>query len=78
MSAKILEVKWTVNDGYVTGDRPQHTAISREEIRNCTTVEEAMKLIDDSIQESFEQEISWSYDRDDVEQEVKDIIEGNS
>lgn len=52
-------VRWQVSDGYVSGDRPQTTNIPDEELEECETEEERKELINDYIQNDFEQRISW-------------------
>lgn len=52
-------VTWEVEDGYVTGARPQHTEIPDDELAECETEEERDKLIAECIQNDFEQNISW-------------------
>lgn len=54
-----MEVAWQVDDGYAGGSRPQHTTIDDEDLAACETDEEREQLINDSIQEDFEQRISW-------------------
>ncbi len=78
MKAKLIVI-YQVQDGYVSGRRPQEVHIDYEEIRQCSSVEEAMKLVNDSCQDHFEQHISFGLDdSDDVEEQVKDILAGNS
>jgi hypothetical protein len=60
MSGK-LEVRWEVADGYAGRTRPQTTRIDHSEIMDCDTEEEVRRLIEDSIQNDFEQKISADY-----------------
>lgn len=55
-----MKVKWQVDDGYVSGSRPQTTNVDDDELAECETEEERQDLINDSIQNDFEQCISWS------------------
>ena len=55
-----MKVKWQVDDGYVSGSRPQTTKIDDDELAECETEEERKELINDYIQNDFEQRISWS------------------
>ena len=60
MSEKI-EVRWEVADGYTGRTRPQTTRIDHSDIVDCDSEDEVKKLIEDSIQEDFEQKISPDY-----------------
>ena len=53
-------VYWEVEDGYVGKSRPQSTEISDEDLDACETEEERERLIEDCIQEDFEQNITWA------------------
>ncbi len=53
-------VHWEVEDGYVGKSRPQSTEISDEDLDACETAEERERLIEDCIQEDFEQNITWA------------------
>ncbi len=55
-----MEITWQVSDGYVGGSRPHTTEIPDDELEECETEEERQDLINDYIQNDFEQEISWS------------------
>lgn len=57
-----MKVKWHVEDGYVGKDRPQYTIIPDEDLKDCETEEERQQLINDRIQEEFEQYIYWDID----------------
>ena len=53
--SKKLEVFWEVSDGYVGNSRPQSTFVPYDDIQACGELSEAMQLIDDAIQDDFEQ-----------------------
>lgn len=55
-------VTYEGDDGY-SGccSRPQHVHIYEEDILDCNDIEEAMSLIEDIVQEDFDQKISWDY-----------------
>ena len=55
-----MKVTWQVDDGYISGSRPHTTEIDDDELAECETEEERQDLINDSIQNDFEQCISWS------------------
>ena len=56
-----MEITWEVADGYVGKSRPQHTIINDEDLSECETVIEAMQIISDSIQEDFDNKITWCF-----------------
>lgn len=53
-------VRWQVDDGYAGGERPQSTEIDDEDLANLETDTEREDFIHDSIQEDFENKISWT------------------
>jgi hypothetical protein len=53
-------VHWEVEDGYVGKSRPQSTEISNEDLDACETQAERDLLIEECIQEDFEQSITWA------------------
>ena len=55
-----MKVTWQVDDGYVLGSRPLTTDIDDDELAECETEEERKELINDYIQNDFDQRISWS------------------
>ena len=57
-----IEVIWEVQDGYVSGSRPQSTYIPREDYEECETEEEKQELVDEYVREDFlnSGKVSWS------------------
>ena len=53
-------VNWEVEDGYIGKSRPQHTVIDDDELAERETEEEKEQLIEECIQDDFNQKISWS------------------
>lgn len=71
-----MKIVWGVNDGYVGKSRYQYTDVSDDGILNCDTVEEAMAMIDQAVQDDFEQKISWYLkDREKIQVEVEKLFE---
>lgn len=64
-----IEVRWTVDDGYVGKARPQQFKLDLADFADCETEDEARQLIYDNVQDVFEQRISWSISNE------EDIIE---
>ena len=68
-----MEITWYARDGYC-GDGPQSLEIDEDDIKGCSTAEEAFDLIESAIQEDFQQKVSWSWDREDVASAVQELI----
>lgn len=54
-----MRLTWEVDDGYCGGSRPQHTEVPDDELEECESEEERQQLIEDYIQNDFEQRITW-------------------
>jgi len=54
-----MRVTWEVDDGYAGKSRPQHLDISDEEFEECTTEEDKQVLIEDFVQEDFDNRITF-------------------
>jgi len=54
-----MRITWEVSDGYVGKSRPQYVNIPDDELADCETEEEKQKLIEQYVQDDFEQNISW-------------------
>lgn len=54
-----MRVTWEVDDGYVGKSRPHHVDIPDDEFEDCTTEESKQALIEDYVQEDFDNRISW-------------------
>lgn len=59
-----MRVTWEVDDGYAGKSRPQHTEVPDEELEHLTE-EEQLRLIEEYIQEDFDNRMSpcWGHDR---------------
>jgi hypothetical protein len=53
-----IEIKWDIADGYV-GNRPHYTSIDAEDLCDCDTEEEVRDFVEEYIEESFRQQISF-------------------
>lgn len=58
-----MEIQWRVEDGYAGGARPQGTEVDDEDILDCETVEEAVAMIEECVQEDFGNKVSPAWDR---------------
>ena len=54
---------WKVSDGYI-GHGPHKTSIDLDEIKECDSNEEAAQLVEEAIEESFREKVSWSTDEE--------------
>jgi hypothetical protein len=62
-----IKVKWEVSDGYAGKGRPQETIFKPydyvdEDFWKQATREEKIKIIEEAVQEDFENKISFSID----------------
>jgi hypothetical protein len=62
-----IEIRWSVEDGYVGKDRPQTTVFDSDDVMDeedweQLTEEEKQGYIHESVQDDFEQKITWSID----------------
>lgn len=73
--ATIMEINWQAEDGYAGGSRPQSTSVDDEDILECETVEEAVKMIRECVQEDFENRVYPAWDSDKLEAAVKALFE---
>ncbi len=64
-----IKIKWQVDDGYAGPKRPQHTTLDSDELADCETWDEAAKYINDSIQDHFEQVVTFSHNPEDLKTE---------
>ncbi len=64
-----IKINWQVSDGYAGPSRPHSTALDTDELADCETWEEAARYISDSIQDHFEQIITFSHDPEDLKVE---------
>ena len=54
----VMKIRWEVSDGYAGPSAPQTFDFGEDEVMECDTVEEAMELINDAIQNDFKQTIN--------------------
>ncbi len=67
-----MKVMWEVEDGYAGGSRPQSVEVPDDEIAECCDLKDAEKLIQDYVQEEFENTVSASIKGWD---EIKDAVQ---
>lgn len=54
-----MKVTWEVDDGYVGGSRPQTVEVDDNELADCENEEQRRQLIEDYVQEDFENKVTW-------------------
>lgn len=54
-----MKITWEVSDGYVGQSRTQDTEVPDDEIAECESQGELELLINDYIQEDFENTVTW-------------------
>ena len=70
-----MKVSWEVEDGYVGKSRTHETKIPNDEIADCDSIEEAIDLITEFIQNDFEQSITWCFrGYESMIDEVKELL----
>lgn len=70
-----ITVRWEVEDGYAGKARPQSTRIELEDFEDLSD-DEIARLLEECIQEDFEQSISWGIDMDKAVAAIKDGLAG--
>jgi len=58
-----MRITYHVEDGYASSSRPQHVKVNDDDLEECETEEEKIDLIEAAIKDHFEQNISWSWNR---------------
>jgi hypothetical protein len=61
----ISNIRWHVNDGYVSGPRPQYSPVDPKEFQQCETDQEVRELLNRLVQADFEQRITFGIDNED-------------
>jgi len=74
MDEEKIEFTWYVDDGFVTGDRPQEISLSVAEVKECGTLEAAMLFVGDSIKEEFNQSIGVTYSESELEEAINRLF----
>ncbi len=69
-----MEIQWKVSDGYVNNG-PHTVKVDDEELLECDCVGSAMDLIEDAIEEKFNQTVSTCYERDKVQAQVQALFQ---
>ena len=54
-----MKITWEVSDGYIGKSRPQYTEVPNDELAKCETEEEREELIEEYIQNDFQESIGW-------------------
>lgn len=66
-----MTFQWEVRDGYAGKSRPQFTDVSDEELLECESIDEAIRLVNDAIQDDYNTNIMPEWD----EKEIRELVE---
>jgi hypothetical protein len=58
-----MKIMYEVEDGYVGKARPHYVEVPDQDLEECETYEDKVKLIDECIDENFSQKIYPVWDR---------------
>jgi hypothetical protein len=61
-----MEIRYEVEDGYAGGHRWKYVEVYDEDLEQCETMEEKIKLIDEAVEEHFSQNIYPVWDRSQI------------
>lgn len=56
-----LKINWEIDDGYVSGSRPQSTRISEEDLLECETEEQVREMLEESVEDDFRNHVNWCF-----------------
>jgi hypothetical protein len=59
-----MKIIYYVEDGYLSGSRPQTIYVDDQDLADCDSAAEKKELIEGAIQDHFESHVSWSCDID--------------
>lgn len=74
LTKSIMTIHYDISDGYAGGKAPHSVRIDDSDILACDTVEEAMVMIDEIVQDDFLQKVCPSWDDGKVKIEVQRLI----
>jgi len=69
-----MEFTWTIRDRYGGKHRPQTTEVSEDEIRECDSVDEAVRLVTDAIRDDYEKQIAPEWDESEIRQAIEKVM----
>lgn len=58
-----MKVTYYVEDGYISGSRPQHVTIDDADLEEFETDAQKIEYIEECIENHFKENISWSWNR---------------
>ena len=65
-----MKITYYAADGYVGKDRHLHCNVDDDEILAADSNEEAFVIVDDAIEEAFQQRVSCDYDQHEIRQRI--------
>lgn len=70
-----MKAIWEVDDGYAGKSRPQSTEIDEDWIKNSDNEDDAMEMIEQEVQEDFNDKIRWYFsNHEELVEEVRKIL----
>ena len=70
-----MEIEWEVEDGYIGGSRPQSLTLISDDFENCKTVEDAMEVVNEAVQEDFRQTVTYKITNyDEIKKKLEYLI----
>lgn len=57
-----MQITYYIEDGYV-GNRPKYVTVPDSELEECETEEQKITLIEQLIEEHFNENVTWRWDR---------------
>lgn len=73
MKTEHIVVTWEVDDGYVRGSAPRRTDISVQEIQDCETLEAAVELVEQAIEDDFRTHANPCWDSERLRKQVEKV-----
>lgn len=58
-----MQIRYEVEDGYAGGHRWKYVEVEDEDLEQCETMEDKIKLIDEIVEEHFAQNVYPVWDR---------------
>ena len=72
--SKKVDIRWTVEDGYVGGARPQYSRFDLCDFDGLETEEQVREYIEDVVSDDFQSFITFSINESSVEDAVEEIM----
>lgn len=64
---------WNAEDGFVSGDRPNHTQVDNLEIQGAESLEEAVRIVEEAIRADFLEKVAPGWNEEKLRAKVEEI-----